>query len=47
MILKELELDNYLFDVDASELAPEKQNKIRKQLEKEMLEIFYGRNIPK
>ena len=47
MILKELELDNYLFGVDASELSPSKQKKIGKQLEKEMLEIFYGRNIPK
>ena len=47
MILKELELDNYLFGVDASELATAKQNKIRKQLEKEMLEIFYGRNMLK
>ena len=47
MILKELELDNYLFGVDASELSPAKQKKIGKQLEKEMLEIFYGRNIPK
>jgi S-adenosylmethionine decarboxylase len=47
MILKELELDNYLFGVDASELPMAKQKKIRKQLEKEMLEIFYGRNMPK
>jgi S-adenosylmethionine decarboxylase len=47
MILKELELDNYLFGVDASELSPSKQKKIGKRLEKEMLEIFYGRNIPK
>jgi len=47
MVLKELELDNYLFGIDASELAPAKQKKISKQLEKEMLEIFYGRNIPK
>ena len=47
MVLKELELDNYLFGIDASELAPAKQKKIRKQLEKEILEIFYGRNMPK
>ena len=47
MILKELELDNYLFGVDASELPAAKQNKIHKQLEKEMLEIFYGRNMLK
>jgi hypothetical protein len=33
--------------MDASELKPAKQKKIRKQIEKEMLEIFYGRNISK
>ena len=47
MMLKELELDKYLFGVDASELKPAKQEKIRKQVEKEMLEIFYGRNMTK
>ena len=47
MILKELELDNYLFGIDANELSTVKQNKILKQIEKEMLEIFYGRNLPK
>ena len=47
MILKELELDNYLFGIDANELSAGKQSKIRKQIEKEMLEIFYGRNITK
>ena len=47
MILKQLELDNYLFGVDASELKSAKQKKIQQQLEKEMLEIFYGRNIPR
>jgi S-adenosylmethionine decarboxylase len=47
MMLKQLELDNYLFGTDASELSESKQKKILKQLEMEMLEIFYGRNIPK
>ena len=47
MILKQLELDNYLFGIDANELSTVKQNKILKQIEKEMLEIFYGRNLPK
>ena len=41
MILKELELDNYLFGVVASELPAAKQNKIHKQLEKDRLAIFY------
>ena len=47
MLLKQLELDNYLFGVDASELKPAKQKKIHQQVHKEMLEIFYGRNMPK
>lgn len=47
MILKQLELDNYLFGVDASEFKPAKQKKIHQQLQDEMLEIFYGRNIPR
>ncbi len=47
MMRKELELDNYLFGIDAVDFSKARQNKIHKQLQKEMLEIFYGRNIPK
>ncbi len=47
MILKDLELDNYLFGIDTDDLHPKKQTKILKQIEKEMLEIFYGRNMPR
>ncbi len=47
MIRKEFDLDNYLFNIDASDLPERKQNRIRKQLQKEMQEIFYGRNIPR
>ena len=47
MILKDLELDNYLFGVNAADLPVAKQEKISKRLQREMLEIFYGRNIPK
>ena len=46
MILKDLELDNYLFNINASDLDEEKQQRISRQLQKEMLEIFYGRNMP-
>ena len=42
-----IELDEYLFNIDANDLKPGVQKKIHKQLEKEMLEIFYGRNISK
>lgn len=45
MRLKELELKNYLFGVDAGELDADEQARITQQLEKEMLEIYYGRNI--
>ena len=45
MRLKELELDNYLFGVDAADLEPDERERITERLEKEVLEIFYGRNI--
>jgi S-adenosylmethionine decarboxylase len=46
MVLKEIELDNYLFGVNASDLSEESRQEIQKRLSHEMLEIFYGRNIP-
>jgi S-adenosylmethionine decarboxylase len=45
MRLKELELSNYLFGVDDSDLSAEERERITEQLETEVLEIFYGRNI--
>ncbi len=45
MMLKELDLGNYLFGVDVAELAEDERARIELQLEREMLEIFYGRNI--
>lgn len=47
MMLKEFDLDNYLFGMDASDLQPNTRKKIKRRLKKEMLEIFYGRNISK
>lgn len=47
MMLKEFDLDNYLFDVKASELFLHERDKIEKQLRHEMMEIFYGENLPK
>lgn len=47
MMLKELELDNYIFGTNAEELSRASQNKIQKALEREMLEIFYGGNMTK
>ncbi len=46
MMLKQLELDEYLFGVNSSDLTDESRKQIRKRLSHEMLEIFYGRNMP-
>jgi S-adenosylmethionine decarboxylase len=46
MLLKEFELDNYLFGSGIDELSKEDQTDISKRLKKEMLEIFYSRNMP-
>lgn len=47
MLLKDIILDNYLFGVNESDLPAPKQTKIRKALNREMLEIFYGQNMTK
>ncbi len=46
MRLKNLDLDTYLFD-DASELPKREARTIKKRVEHEIEEIFYGRNLPK
>ncbi|HHX74756.1 MAG TPA: adenosylmethionine decarboxylase [Firmicutes bacterium] len=47
MILKEFDLDNYLFGISKKDLSAGERRRIRQRLRKEMLEIFYGRNITK
>lgn len=47
LILKEFDLDNYLFGTGKKDLQPGEKKKIKQRLKKEMAEIFYGRNIPK
>jgi S-adenosylmethionine decarboxylase len=47
MLLKEFDLDNYLFGTGKKELMVGEKKKIKQRLKKEMAEIFYGRNIPK
>ncbi len=47
MILKEFDLDNYLFGVTKKDLLPGEKKKIKQKLKKEMAEIFYGRNVTK
>ena len=46
MILREFNLDNYVFGVNASDLDPREADDIHQRLQKEMLEIFYSRNLP-
>ncbi len=46
MILKDFVLDNYLFGIDEADLSDAENQDIRQRLEQEMLEIFYGKNIP-
>lgn len=45
MILKNFNLDDYLFGVKESALNPKEGLRIRKLLQHEMMEMFYGRNI--
>lgn len=45
MILREFDLDDYLFDSEKDEIKPGERKKIKKKIQREMAEIFYGRNI--
>ncbi len=45
MLIKDFELDNYLFGVDKEDLTAKEDRTIRRRLEREMTEIFYGRNL--
>lgn len=47
MILKDFNLDNYLFGTAKNELTPNEKKRIKQRLTKEMAEIFHGRNIPR
>ena len=45
MMLKELDLQNYLFNTDIYELSPQTRLAIMQSLRREMIEIYSGRNI--
>lgn len=45
MLLKQFELDNYLFAMNSSDLSHDEAQEIRGQLKREMQEIFYGCNL--
>lgn len=47
MLVKNFELNNYLFGVDAKDLEAKEEKHIKDSLRREMLEIFYGRNFTK
>ncbi len=45
MLIKELDLQNYLFNTDVNELPPQRRLEILTALKREMIEIFSGRNV--
>lgn len=45
MLLREFDLNHYLFGTDKKHLMPRERGRIKQRIKKEMLEIFYGRNI--
>ncbi|WP_350339274.1 adenosylmethionine decarboxylase [Ruminococcus sp. XPD3002] len=45
MLIKEIVLQNYLFNTDVRELPPRSRLDITNSLRKEMIEIFSGRNV--
>ena len=45
MLIKEIDLSNYLFNTDVYELPPKKRLEITDSLRREMIEIFSGTNI--
>jgi S-adenosylmethionine decarboxylase len=47
MILKDFDLDDYLFGLGKSDYAKKEQKTIERRIRREMAEIFYGRNLPR
>ena len=45
LLIKELDLQNYLFNTDVNELPPRRRLEITDALKREMIEIFSGRNV--
>ncbi|MBP5780692.1 MAG: S-adenosylmethionine decarboxylase, partial [Clostridia bacterium] len=45
LLIKELQLQNYLFNTDVYELPPKQRLDISTSLRREMIEIFSGANI--
>lgn len=47
MLLKDFDLNNYLFSVDKDDVSPREQARIARRLRREMAEMFYGKNLRK
>ena len=47
MIVKEFDLDNYLFGTASSDISAPDKKRIKQRLQREMAEIFYGQNMQK
>jgi S-adenosylmethionine decarboxylase len=45
MLLKDFDIDNYLFGAGSDEFEKEELEQIEERLRTEMLEIFYSRNM--
>ena len=45
MLIKDIDLQNYLFNSDVYELPPKTRLEIIDNLRREMIEIFSGRNV--
>lgn len=46
MKIRDIDLDNYLFEVKSSDLSDDETAQIVEKIDKEMTEIFYGINVP-
>lgn len=47
MLLKDFELENYLFGDATRTFSTEQREQVTERLKHEMLEIFYARNMPR
>jgi len=45
MMVRDFQLDDYLFDVEEETLSNKEKSSITRRLQREIAEIFYGRNI--
>ena len=47
MRLRDLDLETYLFGAGVNDMSPQEQRRVRSWVKHEILEIFYGRNMPR